>query len=103
MSESLLLTGEKVEVLTASGPSADTTVGTGAAANVDLTISLGKVKKILDHLAVTQISGLPDGVVLAGYSFPSETTLRLRVYNPTGADISVTAGSVSAEVLAKAL
>ena len=103
MSESLLLTGEKVEVLSASGPSSDTSVAATSAADIDLTISLGKVKKILDHLAVTQISGLPDGVVLAGYSFPSETTLRLRVYNPTSADITVTAGSVSAEVLVKAL
>ena len=102
MSESLLLTGEKVEVLSASGPSADTSVDATSAADIDLTISLGKVKKILDHLAVAKISGLPDGVVLVGFT-PSDTTLTLRVYNTTSAAVTITAGSVSAEVLVKAL
>ncbi len=100
---SMLATGERVEVLSASGPGADVTVTAGGANNVDLTISLGKVQRILDHLAVVSVSGLPDGAVLAGFSFPDVTTLRLRVFNPTEADVTVSAGSVSAEVLVKAL
>jgi hypothetical protein len=35
-------------------------------------------------------------------SYPSPTTVRVRVFNPTTSDINVTANSVTAAVLAKA-
>ena len=96
-------TGHKIALLSASGPGADVTVSSGGATNVDLTISLGVVNTILENLSVVSVSGLPDGVVVAGWSFPSSTTLRLRVFNPTASDVTVTAGSVSATVLSKAV
>ena len=79
------------------------TVATGTAGDIDLAISLGEVKQILEHLGVVSISGLPDGLAIAGITFPDATTLRIRVFNPTAGDITVSAGSVSASVLVKAV
>jgi len=101
--EALLATGEKLALLNASGPDSDVTVASGSTANVDLTISRGPVSKILEHLAVKELSGLPTGVVPAGFSYPNSTTLRIVAYNPTTAAVTVTSGSVSAKVLVKAL
>jgi len=102
MAEFLSRDGWKIVKLSATGPAADVTVTAGGAANVDLTIgtSMYNVKAIE---ALVSVSGLPDGAVLAGVSYPDLSTVRLRVFNPTGADVTVSAGSVTAYVLAKAL
>jgi len=101
--EGKLRTGEKLALLSASGPSSNVTVSAGDTANVDLTISVGVVSRILQNLGVKSISGLPVGVVIAGFTFPNTTTLRLVIYNPTTSAVTVTADSVSADVLVKAL
>ena len=102
--QALLVTGEKVEVLVAKGPkTATVNVGPGAAANLDLDISIAKIQQILDHLAATQISGVPDGLALANVSFPVTGSMRLRVFNPTTATVSVGIDAVTSELLAMAL
>jgi hypothetical protein len=99
--EALTADGWKVVEVTAKGPAADTSVAAGASADVDLTVAAGpaNVKKLL---ALGSITGLPDGIVLAGVSYPSPTTVRVRVHNVTTAAITITAGSVSATVIARA-
>ena len=89
--------GKKIAVLTATGPGSDVSVGAGAAADVDLTIpaSYFVVKKIL---GLTSVSGLPDGLAIAGVSYPDLSTVRVRVLNTTTAAITVSAGSVTASV-----
>jgi len=98
--------GVKAEYASATGPSADVSVGTGAAANIDVSVSLsgGAFLTTPTIVLLTEVSGLPDGVVLAGWSFPSKSTssitVRLRVYNPTSADITVSADSVTVKIVA---
>jgi hypothetical protein len=99
--EALTADGWKVVEATATGPAAAVSVGAGAAADVDLTVaaSPASIKKIL---ALKSISGLPDGIVLVGVTYPTSTTVRVRVFNHTAAAISIAANSVTASVLAKA-
>jgi hypothetical protein len=99
--QALTSDGWKVVTAPASGPSTDVTVTAGSAANVDLTIGSNPAL-IREILGLQSVSGLVDGVVLVGFSFPTISTLRLRVFNPTGSGKTVTANSVSAVVLAKA-
>jgi len=100
--EGVLLTGEKIVLLSASGPASDTTVTAGGSATVDLTISLGPVYRA-KPLAIRSVSGLPAGVVIGGIEFPDDNTVRITVVNTGTGDVTVTAGSVTAYVLAKAL
>jgi hypothetical protein len=99
--EALTADGWKVVEATATGPAATVSVGAGTAANVDLAVAANPAS-IKEVLALKSLSGLPDGVVLVGVSYPSPTTVRVRVFNPTTSDINVTANSVTAAVLAKA-
>jgi len=100
--EALTAEGYKLVTATASGPASNVAVSAGAAANVDLTITANPAR-ILSIEALKSISGLPDGVVLVGVSYPSLTTVRARVFNPTSTDKTVSAGTVSAEILCKAI
>jgi lipid-binding SYLF domain-containing protein len=99
--QALTADGWKIVTASATGPGSNVAVSAGAAANVDLTVSANPAQ-IKEILAVQSVSGLPDGVVLVGFSFPNISTLRLRVFNPTSTDKTVTAGSVSAVITAKA-
>jgi len=97
----LLATGEKLVAITATGPAADVSVGATAAADVDISIPVRTLSRILENLALVSLTGIPDGVVLVGFSFPDVGTLRIRVFNTTGAAITITAGSITATVLSK--
>jgi len=97
----LFATGEKVTTISATGPAAGVTVAAGAAGNVDISLPIGILSRILEPYAVKSITGIPDGVVLVQFSFPDPTTLRVRVFNTTAAAITITAGSITAEVLVK--
>jgi len=99
--EALTAEGFKLVLATASGPATTVSVGAGAAANVDLTVAAnpGVIREIL---SLKSLTGLPDGIVLVGVSYPALTTIRVRVFNHTTSSINITAGSVSASVLAKA-
>lgn len=100
--EALTVEGFKLVKATATGPGSDTTVTGGSAANLDLAVAANP-SRILEIEALKSVSGLVDGVVLVGVSYPSLTTVRVRVFNPTGTNKTVTANSVSAEVLCKAI
>ena len=91
------------EVVTGTGPAANTSVDATKAANIDISLSPAKGKKILEILAIKRISGLPDGVVLVGFEFPDATTCRVRVYNTTSAAVTISANSVTVEAYAKVL
>jgi hypothetical protein len=99
--QALTADGWKIVTASASGPGSNVAVSAGAAANVDLTVGSNPAL-IKEILAVQSVSGLPDGVVLVGFSFPTISTLRLRVFNPTSTDKTVTANSVTAVIIAKA-
>jgi hypothetical protein len=99
--QALTAEGWKIVLATASGPASTVSVGAGAAADVDLTVSANPAS-IKAILALGSVSGLPTGIVLVGVSYPNLSTVRIRVYNPTTSSINVTANSVSATVLARA-
>jgi hypothetical protein len=99
--QALTADGWKIVTASASGPGSDVSISGGAAANVDLTVGSNPAQ-IREILAVQSVSGLADGVVLVGFSFPNISTLRLRVFNPTAGGKTVTANSVSAVIIAKA-
>jgi len=99
--EVLTAEGYKLVRATASGPAAATSVAATTAANVDLTIAANPAK-ILAIEALKSISGLPSGVVLVGITYPDLATVRITVYNTTAAAVTIAAGSISAEILAKA-
>jgi hypothetical protein len=99
--QALTADGWKIITASATGPTSNVAVSAGTAANVDLTVGSNPAL-IREILAVQSVSGLPDGVVLEGFVFPSISTLRLQVFNPTSTDKTVTAGSVSAVIIAKA-
>jgi hypothetical protein len=99
--QALTADGWKIVTATATGPSTNVSVTAGSAANVDLTVG-STPAQIREILAVQSISGLTDGVVLEGFSFPSTSTIRLRVFNPTSTDKTVTANAVTAVIIAKA-
>jgi hypothetical protein len=102
MSVQALVGGYKLVLANATGPSAAVSVAAGASANVDLAVAAGPA--ILHAiLGLCSVSGLPSGVVLAGISYPNVNTVRLTVFNPTGAAVTVSANSVTATVLAKAV
>ena len=93
--------GYKIVTVTATGPASTTAVTAGAAADISLAVE-DSPHNILEIIAVKRISGLPDGVVLAGWSATADA-VTLRVFNPTAGNIDVTADSVTVELLAKAL
>ena len=99
--QALTADGWKVVIATATGPSTTQVVNAGTAANVDLTVAANPAS-IKEILALKSVSGLPDGIVLVSISYPSLTTVRIRVFNPTDGNINITANSVTASVIAKA-
>jgi len=82
----------KIEVITATGPAADVSVGAGVTANLDISISpeLGNVEEVI----VESISGLPDNILANQIGF-STTAVTLRAVNPTAAAITITANSLT--------
>lgn len=93
--------GWKLVLASATGPSTTVPVGAGANANVDLTISANPAV-IREILGLKSISGLPDGIVLVGITYPDTSTVRIRVLNHSTSTVSITANSVSASILCKA-
>lgn len=98
--QALTADGWKIATVAAIGPASNVTVSAGSAANVDLAVSANPIN-VKTVIGLASVSGLPDGVVLAGVSYPDLSTVRLRVFNPTASAITVTANSVSASILVK--
>jgi hypothetical protein len=86
--------GRKVVLDTATGPSTNVSVDAGASADINVPVGLFELSR-KDSVVVSGISGLPDGIVLQGFSLPSLDTVRLRVRNVTTGSITVSANSVS--------
>jgi len=99
--EALTADGFKIVIATASGPATAVSVGAGAVADVDLTV-VANPAVVREILGLRSLTGLPSGIVLVGVSYPNVNTVRIRVHNVTAAAITITAGSVTATVLAKA-
>jgi len=99
----LLADGKKLAVLTAKGPASDTSIASGADANIGLAVQPGIQSNVINVLAIREITGLPGGVVLEGISVVSPTTIRITVRNTTAAAVTVSANSVTATVLAEIL
>ena len=93
----------KKEIVSGTGPAADTSVDATSPADIDIPLAPTKGNKILDPLGIREISGLPDGVVPVGITFPDATTCRLRVFNTGSAAVTITANSVTVKAYAKVL
>jgi hypothetical protein len=89
--------GRKVVLDTATGPSADVSIASGASASVDIPVGLFELSR-KDSLIVSGISGLPSGVVLEGFRVVDVNTVRLFVRNTTAGAVTVTANSVSCDL-----
>ncbi len=98
--QALTADGWKLVIATASGPATNTTVNGGAAGNVDLTVAANPAI-IREILGLKSITGLPDGIVLVGVTYPNLATVRISVFNPTTTNITISANTVSASVLAR--
>jgi len=85
----------KVEVLTAKGPAADTSVGATATADFDIAIS-PELTNLVSAMAV-EVSGLPANILVSQIGF-SDKAISFRAVNPTAAAITITANSVSITV-----
>jgi len=85
----------KVEVLTATGPAADVSVGAGATADFDIAIS--PELKPLDSATANKVSGLPANILVSQIDF-SDTAITFRAVNPTAAAITITAKSLTISV-----
>jgi len=86
----------KVEVLTATGPAADVSVGAGATADFSISISpeLGTIEEVI----VDRITGLPANILASQIDFTA-TSVTLRAVNPTAAAITITAGAITIRVV----
>lgn len=93
--------GYKLVSISVTGPASDTVISVASAGNVSISISSNYT--LLSVVAVKSVSGLPDGVVLNGISITGTSTVTLKLYNTTGSDATVTANSVTVELLAKAI
>ena len=92
--------GWKLVKATAKGPVSDTSVSAGASATLKLSIQPNP-SVVRDVIAITSVTGLPSGIVISNISCTT-TDVSITVFNPTTSAITVTANSVTAEVLAKA-
>jgi len=86
----------KLEVITATGPAVDVSVGAGATADIEIAISpeLASVEEV----QVESISDLPANILASQIGF-SATAVDLRAVNPTAAAITITAGSLTIRAL----
>lgn len=82
----------KVEIGTATGPSA--AISVAAASTADFTITISPELKNVDSVKVTKISGLPANVLAVQVDW-SATSVTLRVVNPTASAITIAAGSIT--------
>lgn len=89
--------GWKEFVVRATGPAADVSVGAGASADLELTYAAPPLSRIEAVRGVVMIAGLPDGLVIQGFT-PEIGRIVIRVRNTTAAAITVAAGSVTADV-----
>jgi len=87
--------GRKVVEGSATGPGV--TVGATAAADVDVPIPLFELGR-KHSIKLKSVTGLPDGVVLVGFSYPNVDTVRLRIFNTTAAAITIAVGAIAVEV-----
>ena len=89
---------KKLEIVTGTGPSSDVAVGAGAGA--DVAIPLSPSLSNVSHAGVIQISGLPNNIGVGNVTVaPDGSSVTLHCVNPTAADITVTADSVTVTVL----
>lgn len=93
----LLPNGLKLVKASGTGPGSDTVVGAGASGTVAITVDMPEVSRVVLG-AVMNVSGLPTGVVLKGWSI-SHGSITLSLFNPTGSDVTVTTDSVSVDLL----
>ena len=90
--------GKKLITATAIGPSDATSIANASAGTITLSLQPGNFK-INNIQGVLQISGLPIGITLSGFSV-SGTNVNVVVYNATSAAVTINANSVTAELLA---
>lgn len=94
--------GARVVEASGTGPDADATVGAGATATVSVTVSDRDISPG-STVFVAGVSGLPAGVAIAGVEVSAgqgSATVTLTLYNPSGADVTVPANSVTVKIVA---
>jgi len=91
----LLPNGYKIEKVSATGPSSNTTVTAGSAE--DISVSVSPTIRALDVIGVAKISGVVDGLVIARI-IPSTTGATIRLFNPTAGDLTQNADTITVEM-----
>ena len=94
----------KIYVGTGTGPSADVTVTSGGANEITTSITLPSgLFNVSPTIIVGQIDGIPDGLCIARITASvsdNTVTVTIRLYNPTAADVTVSASAVTVTILA---
>ena len=86
-------------VETLVGPDADVVVAAGGTADLVFDVA-SETGRDIAYAGVESITGLPAGIVIAGITFnKTAKTLTVTVQNTTGADVTITANSVSVSVV----
>jgi len=86
----------KLEVLTATGPAVDVSVGATSTVEFEISIS-PELDTVLDAV-IDIVTGLPANILVSQVGY-SATAITLRAVNPTAAAITITAGSLTIRVL----
>ena len=94
--------GLKEVVVEAKGPSADTTVGATSYATITLNYQKSPIRKIEKVKALTSLD-LGGAEVLLTQVVVDESGVKVRVYNPSNSDTTITANSATAKVLAEGI
>ena len=86
-----------VEDLT--GPSSDVVITNGSTGDITIDIA-GEVPRTVEYAGVESIDGIPSDVYIAGISFDkSGKKLTISLYNGSGADVTITANSLTIRVV----
>jgi hypothetical protein len=88
----------KIVLETATGPSADVAVAAASTADVSISIP-SELKHDIQSIQTVKIAGLPANLSVSQINF-SSTAITLRATNPTAADITIAANSLTVTYVA---
>ena len=93
-----MIGGKLMTTATFTGPNTNITISSGTAGTITLSLSgVSGARRISDYLGLLSITGLPAGVVVTGFEIDAtKNEVTVFVYNTSGSDVTVTAGSVTA-------
>ena len=82
-----------------TGPDSDITITNGSTGDITINVA-GEVPHNIQYAGVESITGLPSNVFVQSISFnKTNKTLTLTLYNGSGSNVTITAGSLTIRVV----